>query len=62
MKLQTCPNFNHRNSRAPVRFCPNCGDVVNAGIPIKHCQLESHATARMSRNKFCVDCGEQLIR
>ena len=60
MNITPCPNFNHRESNPPVRFCPNCGKVVNERIPLKQCSEQSHARARMDRNKYCVDCGEQL--
>lgn len=57
-----CPNLNHRRSNAPVRFCPTCGEVVNENIPIKKCPEEKHAKSRLERNKYCLDCGEQLIQ
>ncbi len=62
MKLNPCPNLNHRTSNASVRCCPNCGKVVNDTIPIKQCSGQLHAQRRMNRSKFCVDCGEQLIK
>jgi len=62
MNITPCPNFNHRETNAPVRFCPNCGKVVNARIPAKQCREQSHAKARVDRSKYCVDCGEQLIK
>ena len=57
-----CPNLNHRRSDAPVRFCPTCGELVNENIPIKKCPEEKHAKSRLERNKYCLDCGEQLIQ
>jgi len=36
--------------------------VVNEKIPIKKCGEQAHATSRMQQSKFCVDCGEQLIK
>ena len=62
MKSEFCPNMNHRNSNSPVRYCPTCGEVVNEKLPKKHCTEESHSRSRMVMNKFCVHCGEQLIR
>ncbi len=59
---QRCQNFNHRRSNAPVRFCPTCGGVVNQSLPIKKCTQEEHAKRRRGRNKFCVDCSEQLVK
>jgi predicted RNA-binding Zn-ribbon protein involved in translation (DUF1610 family) len=57
-----CPNFNHRRSDAPVHFCPMCGEVVNKGIHPRSCTEEKHAKSRREMTKYCVDCGEQLIR
>jgi len=62
MQPNTCPNLNHRRSNAPVRCCPACGKVVNASILAKTCSEETHARKRLDRNKYCVDCGEQLIK
>lgn len=57
-----CPNFNHRRINVPVRYCPKCGNVVNVQIPAKRCSEDSHARRRRGRDKFCVDCGTQLIK
>ena len=57
----SCPNFNHRRADAPVRFCPSCGNVVNAAVRITTCPTARHDTARRSQSIFCVDCGTQLI-
>ena len=57
-----CPNFNHGRENAPVRFCPECGEVVNEDIPIRKCNKEEHAKSRRERDPYCVNCGEQLIR
>ena len=59
---QRCENYNHARSNAPIRFCPTCGGVVNQSLHIKKCTQDEHATKRRERNKFCVDCGEQLIK
>ena len=59
---QRCENFNHRRSDAPVRFCPTCGEVVNQSLPIKKCTQDEHGKMRRERNKFCVHCGEQLVK
>lgn len=58
----SCPNLNHRRSDAPVRFCPMCGEVVNENIHVRKCTEEEHARSRRERNKYCLRCGEQLIR
>ena len=57
-----CPNLNHRHKDARVRCCPDCGEVVNEGIPAKKCSEERHAETRRQGTKYCVDCGEQLVR
>jgi len=62
MRASSCSNMNHRRSDAPVRFCPNCGEVVNVAIAIKSCSEEVHATKRKNMETFCVDCGERLIK
>ena len=56
-----CLNFNHRRVNAPVRACPACGNVVNGFIPIKDCNEEEHAKSRKDGDKYCVNCGKQLI-
>ena len=61
MRNNSCPNLNHTRSNAQVRHCPTCGDVVNENVPAKKCREEQHAKSRLGRNRFCVDCGEQLI-
>ena len=57
-----CPNLNHRRANPPVRFCPDCGEVVNEGIPIRKCNEEVHAKRRRKRDNYCLYCGEQLIQ
>ena len=61
MQRTTCPNMNHSRSNPPVRHCSYCGKVVNGSILTKNCTAEEHARKRLDRNKYCVDCGEQLI-
>ncbi len=56
-----CTNMNHRRSDAPVRFCPTCGEMVNAKVAIKRCPEQEHGKRRREQSQFCVDCGEQLI-
>ncbi len=62
MNPTTCSNLNHRRSDAPVRFCPQCGEVVSRGVAIKRCGEKEHARKRQSGEGFCVDCGERLIK
>lgn len=61
MRNNSCPNLNHSRSNVPVRHCPTCGDVVNENVPAKKCSEEQHAKNRLDQNRFCVNCGEQLI-
>ncbi len=61
MRNKECPNYNHNHPDATVRFCPMCGGVVNEKIPVETCTEKEHAAHRMERDKFCVNCGEQLI-
>ncbi len=55
-----CPNLNHSRSNVPVRFCPTCGEVVNADIPIRECKEDEHAIRRRERSMYCWICGKQL--
>jgi hypothetical protein len=36
--------------------------VVNENIILKKCSEAEHAERRRDRNKYCVHCGEQLIK
>jgi hypothetical protein len=36
--------------------------VVNGNLIAEKCSEEEHARKRRNRNKYCVDCGEQLIK
>lgn len=56
---ERCPNMNHSRSNAPVKYCPNCGEIVNRQAQRK-CDGEKHAHLRKSGNTFCVDCGKKL--
>ena len=64
MQRKICDNYNHRRSKETiqVRFCSMCGEVVNENIPKRKCSEEEHALKRRAMSKYCVDCGEQLIR
>jgi len=62
IQRNSCPNYNHSRVNAPVRVCPMCGKVVNGTISIKDCSEEEHAKKRKDRNKYCIDCGKQLIQ
>ncbi len=57
-----CPKFNHRRTIVPVRFCAQCGEVVNGEIPIRQCDEEEHAIKRRNRQQYCGECGEPLAR
>ena len=62
MAQRLCRNMNHRRRDSRVAFCPDCGEVVNPGIPPRSCSEESHAKQRRGRSHYCVDCREQFIR
>jgi hypothetical protein len=62
MLRDRCPNDNHGRSVVTVRFCPNCGVVVNKSILAKGCDPEKHARRRRVRNTYCVDCGQGLAQ
>ncbi len=61
MQAASCRNFNHSRANAPVRFCPNCGEVVNEAVAAQECSEDKHAKKRLEQSKYCIDCGEQLI-
>jgi hypothetical protein len=56
-----CENMNHRRRDAPVSHCPECGGIVNAGLPSTQCESSKHDVARRHGRTFCVDCGTRLI-
>ena len=62
MLRKYCPNDNHGRSVVTVRFCPNCGVVVNKRILAIGCPPEKHARMRRVRNTYCVDCGQGLVQ
>jgi hypothetical protein len=45
-----------------VRFCSNCGVVVNERIRATRCPEENHAKRRRAQSTYCVDCGDQLVQ
>jgi hypothetical protein len=62
MLLERCTNDNHGRALVTVRFCSNCGVVVNGSILARGCPAEEHARKRRARSTYCVDCGEQLVQ
>jgi hypothetical protein len=62
VRQEPCPNMNHGRFNPPVRFCPDCSQVVNTRIVILACGEEKHAKQRRERSTFCSDCGERLMR
>ncbi len=62
MQKDKCLNFNHGRLNVPVRYCPMCGKIVNEKIPSERCSEEEHAKSRRNRNRYCLDCGKQLIK
>jgi len=61
MNPTSCPNMNHRRPNPPVRFCSQCGEVVQGDLPLKRCSEKEHARRRRDRETFCVQCGERLV-
>lgn len=61
MHRDRCPNLNHGRMNPPVRFCPTCSKEVNSGIVLPACSEQDHAQRRRERNRYCVNCGKQLI-
>lgn len=61
MKPESCNNSDHYHDSPTIRNCPDCGKVVNGNITVGRCQGQSHTKLRTEMNKFCVDCGEQLV-
>jgi len=59
---ERCPNDNHGRSIVTVRFCSNCGKILNGKIPIGRCSEEQHAKRRRTRDAYCVDCGRGLFQ
>ncbi len=62
IQRERCPNDNHGRSVVTVRFCPNCGEIVNGKIPARTCSELEHAKRRRAQNTYCLDCGERLAR
>jgi hypothetical protein len=62
MQKRRCPNLNHGISNPPVRHCPECGEIVNNGIHLGTCSPRKHAIERWNRNRFCRECGEQVLK
>ncbi len=61
-RRQRCPNLNHRRDDTPVRFCPDCGYIVNENIIVKRCSDAEHAESRRGRYNYCLHCGLQLMK
>jgi rRNA maturation protein Nop10 len=61
-RRERCWNDNHGRATVTVRFCPNCGEIVNRKIPARTCSEENHAKRRRARDSYCLDCGERLIQ
>ncbi|MCP5007972.1 MAG: hypothetical protein GY941_29165 [Planctomycetes bacterium] len=62
IQRKRCENYNHSRLNVTVHACPLCGEVVNGDIPVKDCSDAEHAKMRKERNKFCIDCGKQLVQ
>lgn len=55
-----CKNFNHTKMNVLVRFCSQCGEMVNNKIGTKLCSELEHAKNRKQGTRFCTDCGKNL--
>jgi hypothetical protein len=62
MQQRRCANDNHGRAVVTVRFCSNCGVVVNGNIRAHACAQETHARMRRSQSSYCVDCGLRLLQ
>jgi len=62
MPRARCANDNHGRAVVTVRFCSNCGVVVNERIRATRCPEENHAKRRRAQSTYCVDCGDQLVQ
>jgi NADH pyrophosphatase NudC (nudix superfamily) len=56
-----CDNVNHTRREAPVRYCPQCGGVVNAQEEGSACEEAKHAAARRRHTRYCSACGAELV-
>jgi predicted RNA-binding Zn-ribbon protein involved in translation (DUF1610 family) len=52
--------MNHSRSNAPIKFCPTCGELINASAGAR-CDEQKHASRRKERLHYCFDCGKNLI-
>ncbi len=59
---ELCPNDNHGRTIVTVRYCPNCGEIVNGKIPIGTCSEEQHAKRRRTQSAYCTGCGRGLFQ
>lgn len=55
-----CKNFNHGRTNVSIRYCPSCGEIVNARVSKKVCKREEHERRRKEKDRYCLDCGMQL--
>lgn len=62
MRQARCGNDNHGRAVVTVRFCANCGVVVNERIHAVRCPEAVHGPMRRSQSTYCVHCGEQLVQ
>ncbi len=57
--VNRCPNMNHSRTNATIKYCPNCGEVINRNAN-GNCNTSKHADLRKQRFTFCHDCGKKL--
>ena len=60
MAEERCMNQNHSKMNVTVRFCIECGKVVNKAIPTRSCSNSEHAKSRKEGNHYCINCGKDL--
>jgi len=51
--------MNHGRMNVPIKFCPDCGEKINAAINGR-CDENQHAIRRKERNTYCCDCGKKI--
>lgn len=56
---ERCRNFNHGRSNVSIRYCPDCGEKINAAITTR-CDEAKHAMRRKERSSYCCDCSKKL--
>ena len=58
--MNLCQNLNHRKTNVTIRYCPQCGVVVNESVPKGACRGADHAAMLRQHQTFCMHCGSRL--